>query len=245
MSALPQHDEISLPRKMLEAVWISAATALFLALGTRVVRAPGFVGWDTATAVVLGMLAADFVSGLIHWIADTWFHETMPILGRRLLRPFRVHHVNPDDFLRRTFLTVNGDVAFISIVPLSAAFALPLEAEWGRLTATFVLSMAFVGLPTNQVHQWAHMPRPPRWVRWLQQRYVILSRKDHQRHHCPPYAQYYCIATGWLNRPLARIDFFRRLERLVTALTGLQPRSDDVQFQTQVEAQSAQARSGD
>ena len=43
------------------------------------------------------------------------FSETMPILGRRLLRPFRVHHVTPDDFLRRGFLTVNGDVALISI----------------------------------------------------------------------------------------------------------------------------------
>ena len=31
--------------------------------------------------------------------------------------------------------------------------------------------------PTNQVHQWAHMPSPPRLVRWLQARGVILGRR--------------------------------------------------------------------
>ena len=237
MSVLPQHDEIPVARRVMEGVWIVAAGGL---LGWQIVRlgqAPGIVSGTTLIVITLGMLAADLVSGLVHWIADTWFHETMPILGRRLLRPFRVHHVNPDDFLRRGFLTVNGDVALISLPFLAAVFALPLDVLWGRLLATFIVSMAAVALPTNQVHQWAHMRHPPEWVRWLQRRGVILSREDHLKHHHPPYAQFYCIATGWLNRPLTRIDFFRRAERAVTKLTGLQPREDDHDFQRQVDAE--------
>jgi plasmanylethanolamine desaturase len=235
MGQLPRHDEIGLGRHVVEGVAIVSAGGLVLWHIVRLAGAGGIVSPWTLAAVVLGALCADFVSGMVHWGADTWFHESMPVLGRRLLHPFRVHHVNPDDFLRRGLLTVNGDVAILSLPILLSVFVLPLGEPWGRLSATFLIAMAIVALPTNQVHQWAHMPAPPRWVAWLQRRRIILSRADHLRHHRPPYAQYYCIATGWLNRPLARIGFFRRAERVVTALTGLQPREDDEQFQVEAE----------
>lgn len=235
MVELPRHDEIGLARHLVEAAAIVSAGGLVLWHLLRLAGVPEIVSPWTLLAIVLGALCADFLSGMVHWVADTWFHESMPVLGRRLLHPFRVHHVNPDDFLRRGFLTVNGDVAILSLPILLSLFALPLSEPWGRLLAAFLIAIAIVALPTNQVHQWAHMPRPPGWVAWLQRRRIILSRADHLRHHRPPYAQYYCIATGWLNRPLARIDFFRRAEAVVTALTGLQPREDDEQFQTEVE----------
>jgi ubiquitin-conjugating enzyme E2 variant len=187
-----------------------------------------------AGAFVVGAFAADFVSGLVHWAADTWGRETLPLIGRRLLRPFRVHHVNPDDFLRRGFIDVNGDVSTIVIPFLLAMLLFPLDREWGRLAEVFGLAFCLVGIPTNQVHQWAHMRRPPAFVRRLQRMGIILSRQDHARHHVAPYAQHYCISTGWCNRALAAIEFFPRLERLITALTGLQPRDDDSAFQASV-----------
>jgi ubiquitin-conjugating enzyme E2 variant len=145
-----------------------------------------------------------------------------------------VHHVNPDDFLRRNIIDTNGDVSMLVIPALVAAFWIPLDIAAGRVAAVFVLSFAAAGWPTNQVHQWAHMPQPPRAVRWQQDHGIILSRAEHSRHHRHPYAMNYCIALGWLNRPLTAIDFFRRLERFVTAVTGLQPRSDDADFQSLV-----------
>ena len=66
---------------------------------------------------------------------------------------------------------------------------------------------------------------------------IILSPREHSRHHVAPFAQHYCIATGWCNRCLAAIDFFPRLERLITRLTGLEPRDDDSAFQASVAAQ--------
>ena len=36
-------------------------------------------------------------------------------IGPRLLVPFRVHHVNPEDFLRRRFVDTNGEVAAITL----------------------------------------------------------------------------------------------------------------------------------
>jgi len=123
------------------------------------------------------------------------------------------------------------------VIPfLAAAWFIPLHLLAGQIGAVFFVAFCVAGLPTNQVHQWAHMRRPPRWVRRLQDWGLILSRREHQRHHAAPYAQNYCIAAGWCNRPLAAINFFRRTERILTRLTGLQPRADDHEFQSSVEA---------
>jgi ubiquitin-conjugating enzyme E2 variant len=186
--------------------------------------------WWSLLPITGGMLAADFVSGLVHWTADTWGSETMPILGQRFVRPFRVHHVNPRDFLRRDVIDTNGDVAMIVILFLVAIFWFPLDSAWGRAVSLFLVAFCICGLPTNQVHQWAHMPAPPRLVRRLQAWGLILSREAHQRHHESPYVVNYCIATGWCNRLLTAIRFFPRLEALVSRFTGLQPRADDESF---------------
>jgi ubiquitin-conjugating enzyme E2 variant len=186
--------------------------------------------------LIAGALSADLISGLVHWTADTWGSEAMPFLGRRFVRPFRVHHVNPDDFLRRRFLDTNGDVAMLTIPFLLIAHALPLNTVIGHSVAAFLAAFSFVVLPTNQVHQWAHRTHPPRMVRSLQNCGLILSRRAHSRHHCAPYARNYCIATGWCNPILERIQFFRRLEQIVSAVTGLQAREDDAGFQHAVES---------
>ncbi len=229
-AGLPRHDDFSLGRRVLELTGIVAALLLLAAHFVRVGMMPRHEWWLPGV-FVLGAFGADLVSGIVHWTADTWGSETLPVIGRRLLRPFRVHHVNPDDFTRRGFLDVNGDVAMIVVFFLLAMLTLPLDQPWGRLTEVYFLSFCLVGLPTNQVHQWAHMRRPPALAQVLQRSRIILSRAEHSRHHVAPYAQHYCIATGWCNRVLAAIDFFPRLERLITTLTGLEPRADDHVFQ--------------
>jgi hypothetical protein len=228
---LPRHDDIGPSRRIVEAVCIAAAAALLLVQFARFFIESSSMHWWTLLFVPLGMATADLLSGLIHWAADTWGRETMPVLGRRLLHPFRVHHVNPDDFLTRRFLDTNGDVAVIVMPFLASMFWIPLHVAAGHSAVAFMLGFCGVGLLTNQIHQWAHMPRPPRPVRLLQEYRIILSGKVHQRHHHPPHVTDYCIATGWCNGLLNRLDFFRRLERAVTWLTGMVPREDERSFQ--------------
>ncbi len=233
---LPQHDEISLLTRVFYCVCIVTASALIVWNSIRIGMAMKTFPWWLPFVGLAGMFAADFASGLIHWTADTWGKISMPILGRRFLHPFRVHHVNPRDFLRRSFLDTNGDVAMLLIPFLGLTLLVPLEAQWWLSTAAFMTAVCIAGLPTNQVHQWSHMPKPPGFVRALQDHRIILSRQAHRRHHTAPHVDNYCIALGWCNPVLSAVDFWRRLEQLVTCVTGIVPRKDETDFTSQTAA---------
>lgn len=232
---LPKHLKIGFSTRVFYAASCVVAFALLIALVVEIVGSPGLT-WHSALAVPTGMMLADFLSGLIHWASDTWGRVSMPVLGKRLLHPFRVHHVNPADFLTRKFIDTNGDVAFLMIPLLLGAFAIPLDTAWSTFWAVFVASMSAVGLMTNQVHQWAHMRRAPWPIRFLQQAGVILSHEAHEEHHRAPHTSNYCIATGWCNAPLQALRFFHALEHSITRYTGLQPRSDEDAFTEAVHA---------
>jgi plasmanylethanolamine desaturase len=223
---LPAQGTLGRWTRAIEAAALLLAAALLSWHVARFAFADGVVTWWVPLVLIATLVAADFLTGCVHWAADTWGSEDLPVLGR-LIRPFRVHHVNPADFLDRSFIDTNGDVALVTVPVLAAALLMPLDTDAWRVGAVAVVSLCVWVLPTNQVHQWAHRGRSPRVVRWLQRAGVALSPRLHARHHTPPYDVSYCILTGWCNRPLAAIDFFRRAERAITAITGVLPRQDD------------------
>jgi plasmanylethanolamine desaturase len=210
---------------------IATATIGIAALAARLAAAGEVWSWWAVPALLAGLLAADFGSGLVHWGADTWGRDDLPFIGPRLLVPFRVHHINPADFLRRSFIDTNGDVALLALPLLAALWFLPLDGKGGVALSLFGLSFCSAGTMTNQIHQWAHMPSPPRAVRFLQNAGLFLGRTDHAAHHDRPYHAHYCITTGWCNRPLDSIGFFRTMERVITLVTGAYPRHDDERYE--------------
>jgi len=229
-ASLPGHYDVTRAQLVFSAASMAAAALALAVLGWRVVGHVDLWRWWTPIVFAAGMAAADFGSGLVHWGADTWGRDDLPVIGHRLLVPFRLHHINPDDFLRRGFVDTNGDVAFIAVPLVAALLFVPLGTMWGGVTAIFGFAFCGIGMMTNQIHQWAHMPAPPPPVRLLQDAAVILGRGAHATHHDRPYDAHYCITTGWCNRPLEAIGFFRRMERVVTRLTGARPRQDDERY---------------
>ncbi|KAL6793060.1 Kua-ubiquitin conjugating enzyme hybrid localization domain-containing protein [Trichoderma sp. SZMC 28012] len=178
-----------------------------------------------AISLFLGILAADVVSGIVHWGADNWGSGTWPGIGPAFIRPFRDHHTDPQSITRHGFLELNGNNFIVSIPALwVASSALGSQDSASALAAaTFWLSFAFFCGYTNQFHCWAHMENPPMLVRGLQDAGLLMSRQHHHLHHIRPHDCYYCITTGWMNRPLTAIGFFEGLERAITAITGAVP----------------------
>jgi ubiquitin-conjugating enzyme E2 variant len=184
--------------------------------------------WLSLSAFMAGFVLADFVSGVVHWAADTWGTPEWPIIGKALIRPFREHHVDQKEITRHDFIETNGNNCFISIFPTLAACLTPLNGGLSAFCVQLTFALCFAVFGTNQFHKWSHMDEPPRTVRLLQRANLILPPEHHAVHHAAPYTKYYCITVGWLNEALFRIRFFALLEKLISAVTGLIPREDDL-----------------
>ena len=220
----PQNGEVRSGR-WIEVAGVFGFFALVLAHLMRFCTVSEMLSWLTPVAALLALVVADFFSGLVHWMADTWGSEDMPWIGPRLLRPFRLHHIDPLAMLHHDFLETNGNTGLLAIPNLLFALALPLDSALGRFVAVFLVAMMVWGFATNQIHKWAHTSDPPPVVRWLQGRGLILTPQHHEGHHTTPFARNYCITTGWCNTLLTAVGFFPALERCIAALTGLAPRS--------------------
>jgi len=112
---LPPHYALTRGQGLFSVVSIVAAFLVLAILAFRLATQLDPWQWWVPLAFAAGMAAADFGSGLVHWGADTWGRDDLPVIGHRLLVPFRVHHINPDDFLRRRFVETNGDVACLAV----------------------------------------------------------------------------------------------------------------------------------
>ena len=205
----------------------------------------GHTSWFVVAAAALtAYVFADFISGFFHWMADTWGSVETPFAGKLFVRPFREHHVDQKAITRHGFVEVNGGNCAISLVPLLSThmFAIETGDVTQTLGAFFFGTFLFWIFLTNQFHSWAHQDVRPRIVTWLQKMHVILPPEHHQVHHAAPYMKYYCITNGWLNEPLHRLRFFRALERIISATTGMIPRKDDIGEKAAVAIAEADAR---
>ncbi len=214
--------------RAMEIASIVTFISLELALVYRLWHSAHTGTWLLLSAVLLGYLAADFVSGFVHWLGDTWGSTEMPLLGKAFIRPFREHHVDEKAITRHDFVETNGNNCLISIPVAVAAVAMPMSGPGWVFCAAFLGAMIFWVMATNQFHKWSHMDEPPALVGFLQRVHLILPPDHHRIHHTAPYNKYYCITVGWLNWPLKQVHFFPLAERLITWATGLLPRQDDI-----------------
>ncbi len=207
-------------QRTLETTMILASAAGAALLGHSLwLTAGGGPGWTAALAgAVAGYLAADFLSGLAHWAADNFGSPDTPWLGPTFILPFRNHHADPLEITRHGFVEANGATAIL-VAPLMLAVWWVVPAAPGDGWTAFALAMMLVLWPsilmTNQIHKWAHMAEPPRWVRPFQRVRLILSPDHHSRHHTAPFDTYYCITTGWLNAPIERFGVFATAQRAI------------------------------
>ena len=207
--------------RVLEIVSIAFVFAALAWLAYRVWNtASGGRDWLWITVATFGgYLVADFLSGFVHWAGDTVGDENTPLFGNSFVRPFRYHHVDPEDITRHDFVETNGNNCIVvAPVLLLLLLVMPKTADGWFFGGVVATSTAWFVFCTNQFHKWAHNPTPSRWVRAMQRAGLILSPEHHAIHHAAPQDKYYCITVGWMNPVLERLRFFRILEAIVGRL---------------------------
>ncbi|MCA2980858.1 MAG: fatty acid desaturase family protein [Myxococcaceae bacterium] len=227
--------------RVVEVLGIIAFFVLIALIVRRTALSGAGRGFLVASAVMAGYLMADFISGFVHWLADTWGHTNMRFIGASLIRPFREHHVDPKAITRHDFIETNGNNCLISLWVGCICVFMPLDWAGYEAVLLFVMvslgSMIFWVMMTNQFHKWSHEDedRLSPAVKALQRWHLILPIRHHGIHHTAPFDKYYCITTGWLNWPLTKLQFFKTLEKLVTLTTGVIPRADDIGLEAAIE----------
>ncbi len=216
--------------RLYELCGITLTLGTGLWLFSRLLTGDALPVWWYPLALVLGMLAADFVSGVVHWGFDTWGGLDTPVVGKLAIRAFRQHHLDPSAMLAHDFVETNGHnitLAF-TLTTLGLWLVPAAQASPGaRFTGLFLVSMTvFVSL-TSQIHKWAHTPRPPRVVRMLQRAGVLLSAEHHVAHHASPFVRNYCTTTGWVDHLFTQLRFFHHVESAIEFVSGVPPRRDD------------------
>lgn len=212
-----------------EYVGVAAFFAICFALSFKVVQAVQLGNWGVvAINAVLGFIAADFISGLVHWSFDTWGTARTPLVGKTFILPFRIHHSDPLDITRHGFVATNGHNCLSAVPVLLGAWFLPMHHGWGAGLLTFLMVTSLGVFGTNQFHKWAHQEKVGPLVAFLQRCHLILNPRHHDIHHTYPFQHHYSITTGWMNPILRATRFYRALEWAISRLTGAVPRKDDL-----------------
>ena len=154
------------------------------------------------------VLLADFVTGFVHWLEDSYWSLTTPILGKWLVEPNLAHHKNGQDFLKKSWFQSSWDLLLVGIVTIAIAYLT------GHLTWE-VWMFVIISVNANQIHKWAHITRyenKPRIIGYLQKIYLLQRTDHHGQHHRKPNNSHYCTVTNLLNPVLDKIKFWRGLE---------------------------------
>ncbi len=206
------------------ALEISAIAALPVLIGFMILKASRgldpmspWVAVQLVAVVFGGYLAADFISGFVHFVGDTYGDENTPVFGPNFIKPFRDHHTDPTGICRHDFVEVNGNNSVVCLpVGLLAYYGLPADTQhWSAIVLLSVCSMMVWVFMTNQFHKWAHAEHPPTLIEKLQAWNLVLPPAHHDVHHRAPHDKYYCITVGWLNPILYHLRFFEGVRGVV------------------------------
>lgn len=152
---------------------------------------------------------ADFVTGVVHWLEDSYWSEDTPILGKWIVTPNLAHHSNGQAFLQKTWWQSSWDLILIS-------GGLVLATLYFHHFTWEIALFAAISANANLIHRWAHMtdknPHKPVIIRWMQKIYLLQTPMHHGQHHRKPNNSHYCTVTNWLNPLLDHIKFWRALE---------------------------------
>ncbi len=167
------------------------------------------------------ILVADFLSGLFHWLEDSYGQTHWPILGKAVIEPNLKHHSDPRAMTKNSWWKSADLQVLLGGVYLALRWLMN-ALTWRKALVVSVLVNA------NEIHKWAH--RNPkengRVITWLQKHHIVQSPRQHGQHHRGLKNSAYCTLTDHLNPLLDRLRFWVRIEVAVYKMFGVRRRLD-------------------
>lgn len=166
--------------------------------------------------LILGLLVADFLSGLIHWAQDLYLSPYRGSrVSQRMASENAYHHIYPLHILLTPWWReVRNPITYLS--PIAGLFI-----YFGFYTGGW--AVIFLSL-TQVFHRVAHIKDAGRVVALLRWLGVLCDYSTHLAHHYKGLAPClkhestmgFCVITGWLNPILDLTRFFHGLECLLS-----------------------------
>ena len=181
--------------------------------------------YDYLISIIFACLLADFLSGIYHWIKDTYFGPFTPIIGKTIIWGSRLHHVRP-----RYILEFSDWEIFLGSAKWTLIWIVPFLFLTG--INIFIITL-FIAISLNDVvHKHAHMKdtERPTWSSLMQKIYLFQSHEEHHLHHVMPHEINYCPITPYVNIVLEKINFWRSAENIIEKYLGFKPRAIEYDF---------------
>ncbi len=173
--------------------------------------------FELAIMILLGLWLADFGSGCVHWLVDTYCSPYWPIIGPGYVVFSHGHHHKPLELFEISIWHRHGYIVmFASIV----AGVLYLLGWINPLT----ISALFFGAFANVIHGWSHHDavRNGPVITAIHKTGLLQSPRHHVHHHSGTHTSHYCLLTDHVNPVLERASVFPRLEAMIRRV-GLRP----------------------
>lgn len=179
--------------------------------------------WFLLLSLPIAWVASDFLTGIVHWLCDTYGTVNTPLFGQTLIRNFRSHHTYPKDLCISPFVFTVGHVALVGLFTLPLAISVLIKYPSSLIASSIGFTYGMIILLTaltNQFHKWAHLEpeKVSNTIKFLQKHKVILNPEHHNIHHTRPFSNNYCITHGLNNPFLEKIHFFRKIENMLAKL---------------------------
>jgi len=160
-----------------------------MAYGFTAIGVAQIIAW-----IVVVILAVDFLSGVFHWLEDSYARPETPVLGRFVVNPNIIHHHHPRDFVKSPFWHRNIVTAMLG------GIVFVLAAATMGITWQLIL-LCGIGAFCNEFHCWAHRSAEENGavITALHRLRILQTPRHHATHHTDPKNRAYCVLTNYTN----------------------------------------------
>lgn len=182
----------------------------------------GITALETFVTLFCSWVLADLGSGILHWSVDNYGNGKTPIMGG-IIAAFQGHHSAPWTITERGFCNNVYKLCIPFGIPTVAAISYLAGPQHPLVTMFFTMFCA-MEIMSQEFHKWSHMTKSqlPPLILALQKYGITIGRTPHAMHHLAPYEGNYSIISGICNDWLDKSGFFRRLEKIVYDMNGVE-----------------------